>query len=386
MNSRAQAAQIEVTTNLQELVRMKTPKQAMNMQAALRWIERTVKHPSRMGCVVAHDADVSLSTRVIRIVGIANSAQYNTSYSKWIAYDELRRVLAGEYNTGERTRTADSTGTAQGAAQAEATVTFDETQEAAQEAAQAAQSFDSVPGQHFMFPVLLRAASARMPDGNRLNIFLVGPAGTGKTTAARNLAQHMSLPFAAASSVSDKYELIGYQDAAGVYRGTEFRKIWQDGGVFLFDEITGSNEQAMLAFNAALANGFCAFPDATIERHKDCVIIAGDNVFGIPSAEFNARNKLDAATIDRFTRIEWPIDEALEQRFSINAKWLRIVRTVRQAVVAKGIQDSTITPRAVLKGDALIAAGLPLEMVARMTLQGALPDDEYASLMRGISL
>ena len=51
----------------------------------------------------------------------------------------------------------------------------------------------------------------------------------------------------------------GFIDAQGRIVNTEFRKAYEHGGLFLFDEIDASFPQAILAFNAALANDFMDF-------------------------------------------------------------------------------------------------------------------------------
>lgn len=53
----------------------------------------------------------------------------------------------------------------------------------------------NVGTQHRQFEQLLRACSARDHCGNRLNIWLAGPAGAGKTTAAENVAKALGLAF-----------------------------------------------------------------------------------------------------------------------------------------------------------------------------------------------
>jgi len=114
--------------------------------------------------------------------------------------------------------------------------------------------------QHRMFPVLLRACSARMADGHRLNVWLRGPAGSGKTTAAKMVAKALSLRFVTNGAISQPFELLGFMGVQGTLVRTPFREAWEHGGVYLFDEVDSSNPNAVLAFNAALANGVCAFP------------------------------------------------------------------------------------------------------------------------------
>jgi hypothetical protein len=232
--------------------------------------------------------------------------------------------------------------------------------------------------QHHKFERLLRACSARQPDGHRLNVYLYGPPGTGKTTAARNVAKALGLPFHCNGAVSTKYELTGFIDANGVCHSPEFRKAWQFGGVYLFDEIDGSVSAAVVAFNAALANGVMAFPDGMLERHPDCVVIAAANTVHGATAEFTGRTKLDAASLDRFVLIDWPIDDALEEAMAAGRDdWLREVRRVRRTVGEKGIKVM-VTPRATVYGASLLHAGLPFDEVRELALRKGMNDQQWA--------
>lgn len=232
--------------------------------------------------------------------------------------------------------------------------------------------------QHRNFERLLRACAARQPDGHRLNVYLYGPPGTGKTTAARNVAKALGLPFHCNGAVSTKYELTGFIDANGVCHSPEFRKAWQSGGVYLFDEIDGSVSAAVVAFNAALANGVMAFPDGMLERHQDCVIIAAGNTVNGATAEFTGRTKLDAASLDRFVMIDWPIDDKLEEALAAgHDEWLRVVRSMRGKVADKGIKVQ-ITPRATIYGVSLLTAGMPLDEVRELVLRKGMNDAQWA--------
>lgn len=234
--------------------------------------------------------------------------------------------------------------------------------------------------QHREFETLLQACGARQPDGHRLNVWLYGPPGTGKTTAARNVAKALDLPFYCNGSLSTKYELTGFMDAHGKLVRTPFREAWENGGVYLYDEIDGSVPQAVVAFNAALANGVMAFPDGMIERHADCVIIAAANTNGQGgTAEFTGRMKLDAATLDRFLMLEWGIDEKLEEAMCARPEWLAIVRTMRKRFAEKGIKIA-ITPRATLYGASLLDQGMATSTVKTLVFRKGLSAEQWSSV------
>lgn len=233
--------------------------------------------------------------------------------------------------------------------------------------------------QHKEFDKLVKSCAARLPDGHRLNIWLYGPPGTGKTSAARNAAKALGLPFATTGSLLTKYDITGFISAAGKTVRSPFREVWEHGGVFLLDEIDGSDPRAIVAFNAALANAVMAFPDKMVERHPDCVMIAAANTSGMgATAEFNGRVKLDQASMDRFVMLHWPIDEDIERALATDTAWLDTVQRVRMNVAIRGIKGICISPRATFYGCALLESGLPRETVKDMVLKKGMSPEQWA--------
>jgi len=228
---------------------------------------------------------------------------------------------------------------------------------------------------HFKFPLLMAALAARV------NIMLVGPAGSGKTTAASKAAEALGLPFYGTGAISNEFKLTGFIDAQGRIVSTAFRKAFEHGGVFLFDEMDASLPAALLAFNSALANDWMDFPDGCIKRHADFVVVAGANTFGSGAdRQYVGRNQLDAASLDRYAVIDWGYDEALEAALigapaprnapvpqsiaplsadeaqSKALNFLERVRKVRAAVAEMKVRH-VVSPRATINGSKLLAAG-----------------------------
>lgn len=226
--------------------------------------------------------------------------------------------------------------------------------------------------QHKQFEQLLKVLA--IPG---INIWMTGMPGTGKTTAAHNAAIALGKPFYTNGSISSEYKLTGFIDAHGKLIRTPFRDAWESGGVYLFDEVDGSVPAAVLAFNAALANGIMAFPDGMIMRHADCIIIAAANTNGQgATAELVGRMKQDAAFLDRFVMLPWLLDEALEKAFCANHDWVSYVQAVRRRVAAKGLKVM-VTPRASLYGDKLLSAGLDRTAVVQMALKKGMSDEQW---------
>lgn len=235
--------------------------------------------------------------------------------------------------------------------------------------------------QHRDFAELLMCCNSRTADGHRLNIWLTGPAGSGKTTAAKNCAKALGLPYRFTGSIDTEYKLMGFMDAQGRIVNTQFREAYQNGGVFLFDEVDSSLPGALLAFNAALANGEAAFPDGIVNRHADFCCIAAANTWGLgANSDYVGRLKLDAAFLDRFAMMAWGIDEALELATSGNMQWTKRVQSLRKAALSKGVK-SIISPRASYFGAALLKSGMDQERVEAKTIRKAMSDDQWAAVV-----
>lgn len=215
---------------------------------------------------------------------------------------------------------------------------------------------------HAKFADLLKHVAVRD------NVLLVGGAGSGKTTVCEQVAQALELPFYCQSvcSQTSKAELLGYMSATGQYVATEFRKAYENGGVFVLDEIDAGNPNVIAVLNSALANGYCAFADGMVKKHRDFVLIAAANTFGTgANRQYVGRNQLDAATLDRFSIIEFETDEKLETDLSADKTWAAFVQAVRKEFAN---EREVISPRATLQGCKLLAVGFSPKYVAQVRL------------------
>lgn len=204
---------------------------------------------------------------------------------------------------------------------------------------------------HKSFERVLRYAA------NRKSVMLVGPAGSGKTTLAEQVANALGLDFYMSGKCADEVKITGYMDGGGTYRTTAFRKAYEFGGLFLFDEMDGWSPDALIAVNAPLSGQWGDFPDAMVKRHPDFVAIGAANTFGRGAdRQYVGREQLDAATLDRFAVIEIDYDEDLELAISCDRDWTKYVQKVRKAVVSEKVRH-VVSPRASIEGGIMLKAG-----------------------------
>jgi midasin (ATPase involved in ribosome maturation) len=152
------------------------------------------------------------------------------------------------------------------------------------------------------------------------NLLMVGPAGTGKTTLAKSLAEALGRPFgflSLSAGVSETHlfgRTLPQKDGTWGYVPSQFITLYETGGVFLLDEMDAADANVMVAINAALANGVCANPNGQIHvRHADTLILGACNTWGRGAdQQYVGRNPLDAATLDRFVlatlKVEYDTD------------------------------------------------------------------------------
>lgn len=243
---------------------------------------------------------------------------------------------------------------------------------------------------HRQFAKVLAHVSA----GNHL--MMVGPAGTGKTTIAEQVAESLQIPFSCKSVTAQTSEaaLLGYMSATGEYVTTEFRKRFEHGGVFLLDEVDSGNPNVLGVLNSALANSFVAFPDGMVKRHKDFVALACGNTFGNgATAEYVGRNPLDKAFTDRFMFMDIEIDESIETAMvmgvgldaDVAQRWLTFVRKVRKNVETHGLKV-LVTPRGAFGGAKMLRTGAFTndEVIASAILKGVRPE-QASKMLEGAS-
>ena len=218
--------------------------------------------------------------------------------------------------------------------------------------------------QHKEFKTILQCVSAKV------NIALVGPAGSGKTTTVSQVAKALDLPFysKSVSAQTGVHEFFGYQDANGKYVRTLFREAYENGGVFLLDEFDAGNPNVLASMNQATANGSCAFADGMIQKHEDFIVVMAGNTYGNGATqEYVGRNKIDSATLDRFAFIQFDYDLEMEYQLATNKEWCKEVQELRNKANTKKIK-TIISPRATFEGEKMLSVGMPKSKVLELII------------------
>lgn len=176
------------------------------------------------------------------------------------------------------------------------------------------------------------------------NVYLYGPAGSGKNTIAEQIADALGVDFYYQNTLVTKFDISGYKNAQGEYEETPFYKAWKNGGLFFADELDNSTAEAIIALNAALANGYYTFPNSgeKVAKSPNFYCIAAGNTNGQGATEeYCGRYQMDESSRDRFAFIEINYNKKVEE--SICGGHLDVLDFVRDLrSVAKSLQIKLI--------------------------------------------
>lgn len=210
-------------------------------------------------------------------------------------------------------------------------------------------------GCHFQFEYILQRVVALK------NVMLVGPAGCGKTSIAKKVADALGAKFTVKSfsEYTTPEELVGFvSPTSGEFIPGVLNSVYQEKAVCLLDEIDAGNPNANVVIHTLADNGYFVQADNTeIKRNEEFYLIGAANTYGNGAdVQYVGRNPIDGAFKERFYYITVDYDVDLELRLSTNEKWLAIVWKVRKAV-SELKERVIVSTRAVTKGQAGIACG-----------------------------
>lgn len=215
----------------------------------------------------------------------------------------------------------------------------------------------------------------------RQPVFLPGPTGSGKSHLARQAATAMGLQFGSISCSGGMSEshLVGRLLPRGPqgqfeFVGTAFLECYENGGVFLFDEMDAADPNVLLCVNSALANGEVALPsrpEAPVARmHEDFRCVAAANTFGRGAdRKYAGRAQLDESTLSRFQMGVVPVDydRTLERKLWLangcsDVSPLERLWQVRDQIDASRL-ERTLSTRFLIAASRVLAAGKPMSFV-----------------------
>lgn len=172
----------------------------------------------------------------------------------------------------------------------------------------------SVPeNRHPAYAYFDKAARARVP------IALIGPSGTGKSTLCKQWAddQGMNFGFVPMTAGATPSWLVGAYTLEG-YRTRSAMECYQNGGVFVFEEMDAADPNMLLVANNLIENEVFDNPvtGEQFTRHPDFIPVACMNTRGLGATATNTgRSRLDDATRNRFAigRMELFLSEEIEE-------------------------------------------------------------------------
>lgn len=236
---------------------------------------------------------------------------------------------------------------------------------------------------HEKFAEILDLAAQRM------EILMVGPAGCGKSHLAEQIAKALGLRFGSISCSAGMSEgqitgrLIPTGDGGRFeYQRSQFVEFYEEGGVFLLDEIDAADANVLLVINQALANGHLPVPNRTdnpqARRHPDFILIAAANTFGNGANRmYVGRNQLDESTLDRFRigQVVMNYDEMLEQSLLSDGDLLNRLWTIRRRAADCQLRR-VISTRFIAKAAQMKAVGWSSEKIIGQLVCGWTEDEK----------
>jgi len=233
--------------------------------------------------------------------------------------------------------------------------------------------------QHTVFPEVLKLVSLR------LNVWMAGPAGAGKSYLAAEIARALDRPFFRISCgpQTAASQIFGHTTAHGGYaQGIAYQALTNEkGAILLFDEFDRLNPAVGVMVNGLLDGGAVTFPNGeTLKQTDKTTYLVAANTFGKPTADFGTALRQDTATMSRFVKVFVPVDEQLEKAVFGDGEWVKFVQKVRGVVKRLGVTSLVVTPRASEYGVRMLASGMSRKTVEEMLLWNGTPDEDVKKI------
>lgn len=246
-----------------------------------------------------------------------------------------------------------------------------------------------VKGAHKDFSKLLKISSLK------LAAYLVGPAGSGKTYAARMVAQALDLPYNMMSvgPQTSKGDIFGFRTANGDYVETPVYRAFKDGGVMFFDEMDTAHPGVAKQLKMILGEPYVNFAGQIVERHESFRMMVSANTFGRGvDRMYVGGQQQDEAFLDEFAFIDWEYDEKLEraialsyvpeddhQLYDLVDQHVDEVQRIREVVFAKKMR-AIVSPRASKHGAIMLAGGMKPKQVLECLVKAKMSEDQWKAV------
>lgn len=235
---------------------------------------------------------------------------------------------------------------------------------------------------------------------HRPAIAVVGPAGNGKTTTVEQALAALNMPFVSISC-TDRTEVVELTGGTVLtangeeWRDGQVTQAFRNGWAVVLDEADALDPRVMLALQNALQDAgpdgkarYINTPGGRVYPAAACPIILCMNTYGDGgNRTYNGRNKLDAASMDRFTVIStvYENEEAIITARGYSSRTAHQVVSWGQDIRRK-MQDAGIalplSPRTLLRiAQAVDTFGWSLDIATQVEFFSRM-DQERAQLLK----
>ncbi len=219
------------------------------------------------------------------------------------------------------------------------------------------------------------------------NVMLVGPKGCGKTHICEQIAKALDRPHSMLSLSGGVTEskifgrlVPNITTGKNEYHSTAFVELFEEGGVFLLDEVDAADPNVLLSINGALANGKMPLDrpgsKAMARKSDEFVCLAAANTWGNGAdRQYVGRNQQDGAFTERFVQIAMDYDRSMEaQLCSDLPDFVRVMHTYRDRIVANRL-ERTLSTRFILRAANWLRNGKNMDYVRDMLFAGWREDE-----------
>lgn len=209
-----------------------------------------------------------------------------------------------------------------------------------------------------------------------VNVYLYGPAGTGKTNLAVNAAEALGREYSVVGRLESAWDYIGAPTLNNGFAPGPVLEAMINGRILILDEMDSFQHEAIIAMNSIIANGVITCAGGTFRAAEGFVVVGVGNTTGRGATSEYNREHIDASVLDRFgAKFFIGNDDNIEKTLSRGQiDIVEFVHALRAAAVGAGI-ELILSPRCIDSAARLCDCFLPGEIVANVFCGGLLIDD-----------